>query len=80
METHSQTRLDSPNASSTDKWEFAEDFAAVSVILVVSLVVAMLITPADPLSMLIACVPIFGLALASYLFGVRAGWKRAQRS
>ena len=40
-----------------------------------SLVVAMLVTPADPISMIIATVPIFPAMLGAYLLGFRSGMR-----
>jgi hypothetical protein len=41
-------------------------------LLIASIVVAHLITPADPLSSLLATVPIFLLTMLAYYFGLRA--------
>ena len=38
-----------------------------------SLVVAMLVTPADPISMIIATIPIFPAMFGAYLLGFRSG-------
>ena len=55
----------------------AQHVTATIVIGFVSLVVAMLVTPADPISMIVALVPIFVIAFSAYLFGFRRGQKQA---
>ena len=42
----------------------------------VAFIIGMLVTPADPISMLIATVPIFGAMFGSYMFGFRTGKKQ----
>lgn len=46
---------------------------ALLVIAVPSLIVAMLVTPADPVSMIVAAVPIYAVAILAYFFGFRKG-------
>lgn len=48
-------------------------FPCLLIVAILCLVVAMLITPADPISFLFATVFIFAIALLSYYFGLRAG-------
>ena len=54
----------------------ADHLVSVLVLGFVALFVAMVVTPADPLSMLLAFIPIFIFGLFAYWYGLRAGRSR----
>ena len=53
-------------------------FVAALIMMPVAFIIGMLVTPADPISMFIATVPIFGAMFGAYIFGFRTGKKQAK--
>jgi L-asparagine transporter-like permease len=74
-----QTQADTPDQTSPPRSRIAQHLTAVIVIGFVSLVVAMLVTPADPMSMIAAVVPIFVMALSAYWIGFRKRRKSVEQ-
>jgi hypothetical protein len=58
----------------------AEHVVAISVLGCISLVLAALVTPADPYSTLILAILLFVLTLSAYLFGFRRGRRQPSRN
>lgn len=62
--------------SSPDSPGAANHIIAAAMIAPIAFALGMLLTPADPISMIIATVPIFVAMFGAYLFGFRTGKKR----
>lgn len=75
-ETPPEEPVESNTGTTPSQLGFSQHIAALTIIAAVSFVVAMLVTPADPLSMIVAAVPIFVIVLSAYLLGFRNGRKQ----
>ena len=59
--------------------DVARHSAVIGVLGFISLVLGMLLTPPDPLSMLIVAIPVFIVTVSAYLFGFRSGRRQSNR-
>ena len=75
-QTQPEERVGSNARTTPSPLGFSQHIAAMAIIAAVSYVIAMLVTPADPVSMIAAAIPTFVIIFSAYLLGFRNGRKR----
>ena len=75
-QTQPEERVGSNARTTPSPLGFSQHIAAMSIIAAVSYVIAMLVTPADPVSMIASAIPTFVIIFSAYLLGFRNGRKR----